>query len=217
MLHEAFFTVLLASALHFTVQTNTYQEIFKIEPTCERRSICGYLQLNGNSINVQTICKCQHNIPCPLQWNSNDGYTVTHGNDQYKFCELVRPLPPCTSTETAYASYLEMSYLTQETLTNSGYLYCSCPDNYLLLRNDSHFDPLENAIAKITTSYVCKPPPVCSLDNICAAITQNFYDDTSFVTRHCICPPGYYCPSSLEMAKEKVDLDKGSYYVMKCI
>ncbi|XP_035205115.1 U-scoloptoxin(11)-Sm7a-like [Stegodyphus dumicola] len=110
-----------------------------------------------------------------------------------------------------------MSLLTEEILVNSGFIHCICPSSQLLLKNDSHFHQMDNGIAIIATSYICKPPPTCDLDSICAAVTQNVIDHTSFVMTHCTCPDGFFCPTSIEQAKERIRLEKGSYYTMSCI
>lgn len=187
------------------------------EPECEPRSVCGYIQLNDNGPNVQTLCRCRYGVFCPLEWDIYDGHTILHGNDQYKFCERVLPLPRCSMTEPAYTSYLEMSFLSEATLVNTARLHCICPGDHLLLRNDSQFRQYDDGIATISTTYLCLPAPLCESDSTCSAITSNFRDKTTFTTRHCACPDGSFCPSHPALAKDRVDLDKGSYYIMSCL
>lgn len=58
-------------------------------------------------------------------------------------------------------------------------------------------------------------PPRCDTKDVCMAITESA--QTSFVTRKCACPLGMFCPNNIKLASERVDLDRGAYYLMRCV
>ncbi|RWS10704.1 hypothetical protein B4U79_14835 [Dinothrombium tinctorium] len=185
-------------------------------PECvDSKGVCGYLQLNAFGISTQAICRCRNGITCPLVWDPFDSRTISHGNDQYKYCTEAPKLRPCTEDDMAFTTYTEMSSLTMETLVNNNQVHCHCPAKYLLVRNSTQFHEFNNVVSVIATTSLCKPPPRCELKDICMAITESAY--SSFVTRKCSCPLGTFCPIDIRLASDRIDLDKGSYYTMQCI
>jgi hypothetical protein len=185
-------------------------------PECtDEASVCGYVQLNNMGISSQPICRCKAGISCPLNWNPLDGRTVMHGNDQYKYCNRAPKLNLCNKEEIVYTTYLETSMVTMKTLINTNHIHCYCPAYHLFIRNNTKFHDLEDGTTIIGTSFQCKPPPRCELSDACLAITESAH--SSFITRNCICPFGMFCPNDIRLASQRIDLDRGAYYVMNCI
>ncbi|XP_037077106.1 U-scoloptoxin(11)-Sm5a-like [Pollicipes pollicipes] len=55
--------------------------------TCRRSAVCGLVQANAWGINTEAFCNCMGREPCPLHWDPEDGRSVTHGSNQYKYCQ----------------------------------------------------------------------------------------------------------------------------------
>ncbi|XP_054168960.1 uncharacterized protein LOC128966170 [Oppia nitens] len=195
-------------------------------PECmDDKSVCGYVQLNNMGISWQPICRCRGGghggsgggggVQCPMMWNPMDGRTISHGNDQYKYCNRAPILKHCGKDDIVYTSYLETSYLTMDINVNTNHIHCQCPGHHLFVRNGTTFDDIDDTTAIIATQYQCKTPPVCSLAEACMGITESPH--SRFVTRNCVCPLGTFCPTDIRLAAERVDLNRGAYYIMNCI
>ncbi|CAG2175369.1 unnamed protein product, partial [Oppiella nova] len=127
-------------------------------PECiDERSVCGYVQLNSMGISSQPLCKCRGGVQCPMMWNPMDGRTVSHGNDQYKYCNRAPRLNYCGKEEIVYTTYLETSMLTMRTLMNTNHIHCLCPAHHLFVRNDTKFHDLDDGTSIIGTTFQCKP------------------------------------------------------------
>ncbi|KAI1303061.1 hypothetical protein HDE_02406 [Halotydeus destructor] len=120
----------------------------------------------------------------------------------------------CSKDEIAYTTYMEMSMVTMDTVANENRLHCQCPGNHIFVRNETKFLDTEDGMSIIATAYKCSFPPRCGPSDTCMAITESAH--SSFVTRKCSCPIGSYCPNDIRVAAERIDLDQGAYFLMKC-
>ncbi|XP_022255206.1 protein giant-lens-like [Limulus polyphemus] len=184
-------------------------------PPCQPFSVCAYVQLNYQGWSYQELCSCQNGFSCPLVWNVRDGHTISHGNDQYKYCEEAPRLKLCTNKDVVYSNYLEMSDFTGETLTNTVRIHCKCPATHKFARNSSSFSQYEQGVTAISVKSHCKLPPMCEPTDPCLTVTDSF-EGKRFVSRKCSCPVGYFCPRDVGLAIERVEMDKGRYYIIPC-
>lgn len=188
-------------------------------PECLAQSVCGYVQLNVAGVNSEQLCRCPDDVRCPLVWDPLDGRTVSHGNDQYKYCERSPRLSVCSTEEVVYSSYVEMSFATSGKLVNTAHVHCLCPPTHIFAQNQTKFHQYNNGVTSMAVSSLCKPPPICEPveADACMAISESFLTGTTFLKRDCACPIGRYCPSDLRRAADRVELPKGVYYLMNCI
>ncbi|XP_076373349.1 U-scoloptoxin(11)-Sm5a-like isoform X2 [Tachypleus tridentatus] len=184
-------------------------------PPCQPFSVCAYVQFNYQGWSYQELCSCQNGFSCPLVWNGRDGHTISHGNDQYKYCEKAPRLKLCTNKGVVYSNYLEVSDFTGETLINTVRIHCKCPATYKFARNSTSFSQQAQGITTISVKSHCKPPPTCEPNDPCMTVTDTS-ESKRFINRKCSCPLGYFCPRDVGLATERIEMDKGGYYILHC-
>ncbi|XP_077544281.1 U-scoloptoxin(11)-Sm5a-like isoform X1 [Haemaphysalis longicornis] len=188
-------------------------------PECTEQSACAYVQLNLAGINAEQLCRCPDGLTCPLDWDPLDGRTVSHGNDQYKYCRRAPRLQRCMRDEVVYSTSVQMLMLTGIKLENTARLYCSCPPTHVFYRNQTSHQQYDNGLTVIHVNTLCKRPPTCEPveEDACMAISENFLTGAVFVKRDCACPAGMRCPTDPDLAANRVQLNKGTYYLMNCL
>ncbi|XP_064456335.1 U-scoloptoxin(11)-Ssd3a-like [Ornithodoros turicata] len=185
-------------------------------PECLPRSVCGYVQLNLAGVNAEPLCRCRAGNECPLVWDPLDGRTVSHGNDQYKYCERAPRLSTCTTEEVVYSS---RSFITTSgSMANVVRIHCLCPPTHIFARNHTKFHQSDDGITSMVVTSLCKPPPMCNPvgTDACMAISESYVTGTKLLKRDCACPVGYYCPGDIRLAAERVEMPKGAYYLINC-
>ena len=54
-------------------------------PLCIGTSACGIVQVNAFGVSSQHFCRCPRTtLPCQLNWDPQDGHSVTQGSNQFK-------------------------------------------------------------------------------------------------------------------------------------
>ncbi|RWS26664.1 hypothetical protein B4U80_11591 [Leptotrombidium deliense] len=155
----------------FALKTLFFSEI----PDCvDSKAVCGYLQLNSFGISTQEICRCSNGVTCPLVWDPLDSRTISHGNDQYKYCTEAPKLHPCTQDDVAFTTYTEMSSLTMETLPPR----CQLKDVCMAITESSYS-------SFITRKCSCPIGMFCPIDVRLAADRIDL-DKGSYYTMQCI-------------------------------
>uniref|UniRef100_A0A646QCQ6 SLPTX11 n=1 Tax=Hemiscolopendra marginata TaxID=943146 RepID=A0A646QCQ6_9MYRI len=185
-------------------------------PFCYENSTCAQLQKNNIGINVLKICECE-NGTCPLLWNSTDGRSITHGNDQYKYCEAApTDLSVCNSTQEAfYTKYLyDRKY--GDILIWYSRIKCTCPKDhgYKSIEYDAYNSYNDRYFSAFMNSS-CQKLNTCAEGETCRSgwmtTGQNYFEEAL-----CECPENLKCPSSSEVRSHIVEGKGHTYYAFNC-
>uniref|UniRef100_A0A646QCM5 SLPTX11 n=1 Tax=Hemiscolopendra marginata TaxID=943146 RepID=A0A646QCM5_9MYRI len=97
---------------------------------CRPNSVCGVLNKVEGEERINLFCNCGGDQMCPINWDSQDGHSITRAGMLYKFCEEAPSLTLCNSSEDAFTSTLDKDPNTDKILKVSLVFHCTCPDDH---------------------------------------------------------------------------------------
>ncbi|XP_053214145.1 U-scoloptoxin(11)-Sm5a-like [Panonychus citri] len=184
-------------------------------PECSHDySVCGYVELNNMGISSQSICQCKDFISCPESFDRFDGRTLSHGLNQYKYCQEAPRLKKCSHDEIVYSSIIEYDENFQ-LINSDNRIHCECPPRHIFVRNSTNTHTRPNGETIIKTLLKCSLPKICKPQENCMTISQSSH--STFIKKLCNCPMDSFCPTDTRYAAEVMDFTKGSAFSMNCI
>ncbi|RZC31776.1 giant-lens [Asbolus verrucosus] len=162
-------------------------------PECGPRAICNKLDMY-DAPWIEKQCRCSGGRTCPLELQTDDGYTVADKTRQYKLCEPVKKIPKCRFfRDTTWTITLYTNNVTEQIV------HCHCPKNsmtYLTKRQALH---ISNGQVAFQYYFSCSPQARlrCQRKEPCRLFTvrkrQEFLDEVN-VNSLCQCPHAHRCP-----------------------
>ncbi|KAF0290015.1 hypothetical protein FJT64_011732 [Amphibalanus amphitrite] len=186
--------------------------------TCRRSAVCGLVQANAWGINAEKFCDCPGRQSCPLLWDPEDGRSVTHGSNQYKYCRQAPALSVCSPGQQAMTDEL-VSYRDERlSMAHHEFIHCRCPAGHQLKQIDTQWSETDDSDVMVTTK-ACTKMPQCSPGQHCKFVTQSSdkaSEVTTLVQVNCACAPSQTCPTRTEHKIETQAFGHGSLHSILC-
>lgn len=185
--------------------------------TCKRSAVCGLVQANAWGINAESFCDCPGRKPCPLLWDPEDGRSVTHGSNQYKYCQQAPELLECSPGQQAMTDELVSYRDEQQGMAHHEYIHCRCPAGHQLKQTDSQWQETEDSDIMFTKK-ACTQMPQCEIGQHCKFVTHSdsTTHGTSLVQVNCACAPHQTCPTLTDRFIDKQPFGRGSLHSILC-
>ncbi|CAH1377735.1 hypothetical protein MTP99_019148 [Tenebrio molitor] len=162
-------------------------------PECGPRAICNKIDMYDIPW-IEKQCRCSEGRTCPLELQTDDGFTMADKTRQYKLCESVKKIPKCRFfRDTTWTITLYTNNVTEQIV------HCHCPKNsmtYLTKRQALH---LPSGQIAFQYHFSCSPQARlrCQRKEPCRLFTvrkrQEFLDEVN-VNSLCQCPHAHRCP-----------------------
>ncbi|GAB6022743.1 hypothetical protein CHUAL_006839 [Chamberlinius hualienensis] len=183
-------------------------------PRCHSESICSTLQTNAKGVQVTPLCRCRGAHKCSKHWDPFDGYSITQGSEQYKFCEKAPTLSVCSLKQIAYTSVMGYSKITKELVSSTDRIMCKCPENYNYEPAGHSYSELDE-VDVFKAEYYCQRMTECKPMETCKAVSVN-PDESFLVNPKCICPENLSCPTITNNEINSMPMGKGRIYLIRC-